>query len=534
MAKKPTKPQRKKQPETGLIKPVIKIPPPREPDEPQAEPGMAFGAIRDRIREFKRVRAGDLIADVRNWRKHPDNQRAAMKGILAEIGYADALLARENDEGKLVLVDGHLRAETTPDQIVPVLVLDLSEEEAAKMLLVFDPISAMAQADDAKLADLIKSVTTSDDALKSMLDGLMGEKGSGGGGVAETATPEPPATPVTRRGDVWIMGNHRLIAGDATDPATIAKLMNGQTADLVITDPPYGVSYVGKTADALVIENYKARDDALVAMLDAAFKNLVKHSKPTAAFYVWHASSTRRDFEWALESAGIAEKQYLTWVKNCFVLGHSDYHYQTEPCFYGVRRGNNPEFYGGRAQSSVWRVASQASTGERVVSLMNGVRLSNGTAAEVFVTPTAPKAAKAPLIRLKDDEAIFLAEQSDGTDAWCIKRHSASPDHPTTKPTALAAIAIHNSSLPGEIVLDLFAGAGFVLLAAHQLARRAYLCELSEAYCDVITRRYRDLCGIPAILESTRQTFDQVAVERLGAVPAPKQPKPKCKKLRSA
>jgi hypothetical protein len=131
--------------------------------------------IRDRIKEFRRVRASLLRPNPRNWRMHPPAQRDALRGVLAEVGYAGALLARELPDGALELIDGHLRAETTPEQEVPVLVLDLSEEEAAKLLAVLDPLSAMAEADETALAALLAQVETENAAVRAMLDSLLAE-----------------------------------------------------------------------------------------------------------------------------------------------------------------------------------------------------------------------------------------------------------------------------------------------------------------------------------------------------------------------
>jgi len=128
--------------------------------------------IRDRIKEFRRVKARDLYASPRNWRIHPKSQQDALRGILAEIGYADALLARELPDGKLELVDGHLRAETTPDQEVPVLILDLDEDEANKLLTLLDPLAAMAESNAKALESLLSEINTDSEALQSMLNGL--------------------------------------------------------------------------------------------------------------------------------------------------------------------------------------------------------------------------------------------------------------------------------------------------------------------------------------------------------------------------
>jgi hypothetical protein len=132
--------------------------------------------IRDRIKEFRRVRASALRPNPRNWRTHPQAQRDALRGVLAEVGYAGALLARELPDGALELIDGHLRAETTPDQEVPVLVLDLSDEESDKLLAVLDPLAAMAESDGQALSDLLAQVETQNDAVRAMLDNLLAQE----------------------------------------------------------------------------------------------------------------------------------------------------------------------------------------------------------------------------------------------------------------------------------------------------------------------------------------------------------------------
>lgn len=166
--------------------------------------------IRDRILELRRVPAKDLLPDPKNWRTHPKAQREALKGVLAEVGYAGALLARETPAG-LVLVDGHLRAETTPDQEVPVLVLDVDEKEAAQLLASLDPLSAMAGADDERLAALLKSVETDSEAVRKMLDDLSEAAG------IEKPKPEAPEARIdeaeelqkkwgVERGQLWVIG----------------------------------------------------------------------------------------------------------------------------------------------------------------------------------------------------------------------------------------------------------------------------------------------------------------------------------------
>lgn len=151
--------------------------------------------IRDRVREFRRVRASELRPHPKNWRTHPVSQRDALRGVLAEIGYADALLARQLEDGTLELIDGHLRAETTPDMQVPVLVLDLDDREAAKLLALHDPLAMLAESDGEALSDLLADVETDNEAVSRLLDGLSTEPMPGPFDEAEVHLPDEVDVP---------------------------------------------------------------------------------------------------------------------------------------------------------------------------------------------------------------------------------------------------------------------------------------------------------------------------------------------------
>lgn len=256
--------------------------------------------------------------------------------------------------------------------------------------------------------------------------------------------PPIPATPVSALGDVWLLGPHRVLCGDAQDDAAVDQLMNGTTADLMWTDPPYGVKYVGKTVDALTIDNDDLDAEALELLLKLSLGNGHRITKPGGCWYIASPSGAEfRVFAQVLSALGVW-RQTLVWVKDSFVMGRSDYHYRHESIFYGWRKGAAHHAVPSRDQDTVWEIA----------------------------------------------------------------RPKRSSEHPTMKPVALIERAIRNSSDVGDAVVDLFGGSGSTLIACHQTSRVAYLLELDPVYVDVICARYQLATGVQPILESTGTARD--------------------------
>src|SRR5439155_1168215 len=300
-------------------------------------------SARDRIVELVRVRAGELTENPSNWRRHPAAQRAALRGLLQEVGYADALLARR-DRDWLVLIDGHLRKSLDPDQVVPVLVLDVSEAEADKLLVALDPLAALARPDPEALSRLLGRVGTESDGLADLFEGLAREARAAFSRLLASPEEIPEEVePRTRPGDLFLVGAHRLLCGDARRADDLRRLMGQARADLLLTDPPYGVGYVGKTPRALRIRGDEAT--GLRELLRAAFSRVGEVLRAGAPIYLFSpAGELSVVFAQAFVAQGWRLHQTLVWVKDAPVLGHADYHYRHEPILYGyvpseTRRG---------------------------------------------------------------------------------------------------------------------------------------------------------------------------------------------------
>jgi len=402
--------------------------------------------IRDRIKELRRVKARELRRNPRNWRTHPAAQARALRALLNEIGYADALIARELPDGQLQLIDGHLRAETTPEAEVPVLVLDVTEEEADKLLLTLDPLAAMAEADTGRIKALLETVRSDDEAVQELFKRTAGERlwrilypqQIDEVEVAPERADELKAQWGTARGQLWQVEEHRLVCGDCTDEAAIGRLWGNGYAHrlrLIWTDPPYGVSYSEKTAwmhrhgaqaQRRPIYNDDLAPAQIAALFSSALANGVPRAERGAAIYASvPAGALLPVFIAAMERGGFAYRHCLVWVKQSFVLGRSDYHYRHEPILYGWREDGPHYFTEDRTQDSVFE----------------------------------------------------------------INRPLVSELHPTTKPVELIARMVANSSRPHELVYDPFCGSGSTLLAAHQLGRIGYGVEIDPGYVAVALER---------------------------------------------
>lgn len=304
--------------------------------------------IRDRIVDLRRVPASELIPHPENWRTHPARQRAILADMLTEVGVADAVIAYERDDGDLQLIDGHLRADVAGDEPVPVLVLDVDEDEARKLLLSLDPLAAMAETSRGRLQELLAGVEANTEGL----DELMATLGSPRAfDQLQDQPPAPPRKARTKPGDVWLLGESRVACVDSTDAVAVAAALEGVgPARAIVTDPPYGVSYKNERGDG--IANDDLRGPALQQLIAGALKALEPAVAKGTALYMFHGDWERIATQLGCEEAGYGIHATLVWVKNKATLTHADYRFQHEPILYGWRRGARRKWAGGRRPAS--------------------------------------------------------------------------------------------------------------------------------------------------------------------------------------
>jgi DNA modification methylase len=389
-----------------------------------------------------------LSPDPRNARRHTERNVGLIVDALREVGAARSIVV---DEAGMVLagnatveaaekagIDRVRIVDADGAELIAVRRKNLTSEQKRRLALLDNRTAELAAWDTEVLASIAEDTDLSGLWEPDELAELLAATGAPPVPLlgAPEEVPDLPVDPVTQPGDLWLLGQHRLLCGDATKQEDLDRLMAGEQASCLWTDPPYGVSYTGRTKDALTLAN----DDAagLEGLLRASFSNVSDTLVPGAAFYIAHpAGPLSLVFLQVVTELGWKLRQTLVWVKDRLVLGHSDYHYRHEPILYGVLPGGGRR---GRGAAGWYGDDSQTS---------------------VFEVP----------------------------------RPSASPDHPTSKPVALVAAMLGNSTKRGDLVLDPFGGSGSTLMACEQLGRKARLLELDPRYCDVVVKRWEALTG---------------------------------------
>lgn len=396
-----------------------------------------------------------LVPYARNARTHSDDQVAQIAASIAEFGFTNPILAGSDG----VIVAGHGRlaaAQRLGLEVVPVVVLDhLSPTQRRALVIADNRIAENAGWDDAMLRIEIEALQ--DDAFDLSLTGfdadalaelMAGDEPDGEGETDDDAVPEVSETPVSRPGDVWLLGGHRLLCGDSTLAECYERLLVGEPVDMVFTDPPYNVNYANSAKDKM-----RGKDRAILNdnLGDGFYDFLLAALAPTIAhcrggIYVAMSSSELDVLQAAFRAAGGKWSTFIIWAKNTFTLGRADYQRQYEPILYGWREGAQRHWCGDRDQGDVWN----------------------------------------------------------------IKKPQKNDLHPTMKPVELVERAIRNSCRPGNVVLDPFGGSGTTLVAAEKSGRVARMIELDPKYVDVIVRRWQGWTGKQATRESDGALFDLV------------------------
>lgn len=401
----------------------------------------------------------ELIPYVRNAREHSDDQVQQLRASLREFGFVAPLLI--DAQGNVLAGHGRLLAAKAEGmtEVPCVLVEHLTDTQRRAYILADNRLAEQASWNTALVSLELQELQDAgfDLALTGFdeTDIVLEDSAD----VQEDGyVPELPAEPRSRRGQIYQLGRHRLMCGDATVAEDVAALMDGAQAQLLLTDPPYNVDYTGRTAEHLKIENDAQGEDAYCEFVRLALGNGLAALEPGAAFYVWHADGgPGRMVRDACHQAGLQVRQCLIWVKQSATLSHQDYHWQHEPCLHGQ---TEPALDCG----DTWN----------------------------------------------DHEACLYGWKDGRPHLWCsdrkqttvleFDRPAKSEEHPTMKPVRLFAYQVANSTLRDAVVLDLFAGSGTTAIACEQLGRTAYLMESDPRFVDVIIDRWEQLSGDKAVL----------------------------------
>ena len=407
---------------------------------------------------------GRLIPYARNPRKN-DHAVEQMAGAIREFGFRIPLIVKSTGE----ICDGHLRYKAALhlglEQVPVILADDLTETQLKAFRILANRSATWADWDEdllrleleeLKLDDFDLALTGFD--ADELLEIMAGEETTSEGNTDEDAAPEVPGNPVSKPGDVWIMGQHRLLCGDSTDAVSYDTLLGTERVAMIFQDPPYNVDYANTAKDKLRGTNRPILNDNLgdgfQDFLLAAFKPAL--ARCNGAVYVAMSSSELDTLQSAFRAAGGKWSTFIIWAKNTFTLGRSDYQRQYEPILYGWPEGATRHWCGDRDQGDVWH----------------------------FNKP-----------RVNDL-------------------------HPTMKPVELVERAIRNSSRPGDVVLDPFGGSGTTLIAAEKSGRQVRLIELDPKYVDTIVRRWQEYAGGQAVREADGVRFDDLVGQQADAAVA--------------
>ena len=395
-----------------------------------------------------------------NAKQHPREQIEQIKRSIEEFGMDDPIGIWKDE-----IVEGHGRLIACKElgyKEVPIIRLDhLTDEQRKAYTLAHNKLTMNSDFD----LDILNRELMSFDTIDMSEFGFdLDEETEAPAEVEEVDIPEIMEEPVSKPGDIFQIGEHRLMCGDSTNEMDVEKLMNGEIADLVVTDPPYNVNV--SNSDGLQIENDNLADYAFRELLDKSFHNLKESLKEGGAFYIWYGDTEDVNFRLACKENELSIRQCLIWVKNSLNLGRQDYKWMHEPCLYGWREGAGHYFI------------------------------------EEFNHTTVIED-KVDLAKMKKEDMKKMLEEILASKVPTTVIHENKPSkndlHPTMKPIKLIAQLVRNSSKKGELVLDLFGGSGSTLITCEQLGRRCNMMEYDPVYADVIIKRWENYTGKKAV-----------------------------------
>lgn len=376
------------------------------------------------------------LKDLKPYENNPRKNDDAVKYVaesIKEFGFKVPIVIDKDN----VIVAGHTRYKAAKKlgmtEIPCIIADDLTDEQIKAFRLADNKVAEKAEWDFDLLNTELDDIIDLDMELFGFEDALQDDAEEA---VEDEFEVELPPEPKSKLGDIYQLGNNRLMCGDSTVLEDVEKLMGGEQADMLLTDPPYNVNYEGKTKDKLKIKNDKMDNDNFRQFLTDAFSNADMVMKPGAVFYIWHADSEGYNFRGACFDAGWTVRQCLIWNKNSMVMGRQDYQWKHEPCLYGWKEGAGHLWASDRKQTTVIN----------------------------FDKPT------------RNDM------------------------HPTMKPIPLFDYQIKNNTKGGDVVLDLFGGSGTTIMACEQNGRRGYSMEYDPRYVDVIVDRWEKFTGAKAVL----------------------------------
>lgn len=380
--------------------------------------------------EIKNVKIAEIKPYANNAKTHPEEQVEKIANSIKAFGFKQPLVLE--DDGTIIIGHGRFAAakKLGLNEVPCIYASDLNEAQI-KALRLADNKVAESEWDFLKLDGELEELNDLFDFDMSPFGFDTAADDEEEKEIQEDEAPEPPTEPKAKLGDLYILGNSRLICGDSTDVTVIDRLMNGVKADMLLTDPPYNVDYTGKTKDALKIQNDKMDNDSFRQFLRDAFASADSVMRAGAVFYIWHVDSEGYNFRGACADNNWKVRECLIWNKNSMVMGRQDYQWKHEPCLYGWKDG----------ASHLW------TSDRKQTTILN------------------------------------------------FDRPNKADIHPTMKPVALFAYQMGNNTHEGDAVLDLFGGSGTTLIAAEQLKRKGYVCELDPHYIDAIIQRYINLKG---------------------------------------